>query len=450
MKWISCLIGLLALVELGCSSSNDTGNGGNGSGARGSGANGSGAANGSGSTGAAAGGQTGAGNFGGTIFIPSGGGPDQSGGGGGAGAPAVGADGGLDALRRAACAGDTAATEPSPSVLELVVDTSGSMKDRPNGSNQSKWQSTHDALKAALDSLTPQTGVGVLYFPDKNTSASNPSGTGTDAPRPPTDCVNLDAQVPIDLLGASGAPHRMQVSTSLDTINGPQGGTPTHDAFHAGAAAIEATMLPGSRFIVLITDGQPTFLSGCRGTGNVTEPQDPTPILDDVKALMAKGIRTFVIGSPGSEQVGVPIYADARMWLSMAASLGGTALPGCSDNGPNFCHFDMTKSTDFSTALRDVLTQIVGTVLSCSYKLPTPTNGGMLDKSKVNVVFSATNVKSELIEQSPDAACASGWRYSDDGTHVDLCPDTCKRVQAADRPQVDVLFGCSTQVGPIR
>jgi hypothetical protein len=447
MQWSPFLVGLVALVGLGCSSS--SGNGANGgSGASGTGANGSGAkgsgANG-GSTGA--GGLTGAGNAGGTIFISSGGGPDE---GGGAGMPSVGADGGLDALRHSACANDTARTEPSPSVLELVVDTSGSMKDRPNGSNQSKWQSTHDALKIALDSLTPQTGVGVLYFPDKNTSPSMPSGTETDAPRPPTDCVNLNAQVPIDLLGASGAPHRTQVSMSLDTINGPQGGTPTHDAFHAGADAIAATMLPGSRFIVLITDGQPTFLSGCRGTGNVTEPQDPTPILDDVKALMAKGIRTFVIGSPGSEQVGVPIYADARMWLSMAASLGGTALPGCSDNGPNFCHFDMTKSTDFSTALRDVLTQIVGTVLSCSYTLPTPTNGGTIDKTKVNVVFTAKDTKSELIEQSPTADCTAGWRYSDDGTHVDLCPDTCKRVQAAENPQVDVLFGCSTQVGPIR
>ena len=364
-------------------------------------------------------------------------------------APSVSADGGLAALRMAACAADTARTEPLPSVLELVVDTSGSMRDRAPGTNQSKWQVTHDALKAALDSLTAQTGAGVIYFPDENTTPSKPSGTGSDAPRPPTDCVNLNAQVPIDLLGGTGAAHRVQVSTSLDTIMGPAGGTPTHDAFHAGVQAIEATKLPGSRFIVLITDGQPTFLSGCRGTGSTMQPQDPTPILDDVKAARAAGVRTFVIGSPGSDEVGVPIYSDARQWLSMAASLGGTALPGCSDQGPNFCHFDMTKTTNFSQSLRDVLSQIVGTVLSCSYSLPNPTNGGTLDPSKVNVVFTPKGGKSQVIDQAPAGACSDGWQYSADGTHVNLCTNTCKQVQAADSPEIDVLFGCTTQVGPI-
>src|SRR5262245_5631786 len=132
MTWTPWLIGLLAVVELGCSSSNEAGNGGsgaNGNGANGNGANGSGASgNGANGRGAKSGGggQTGTG---GTIFISSGGGSDQSGG-GGAGAPSVGADGGLDALRHSACAGAIARTEPLPSVLELVVDTSGSMKDR--------------------------------------------------------------------------------------------------------------------------------------------------------------------------------------------------------------------------------------------------------------------------------------------------------------------------------
>lgn len=419
MKWPLGAVGLLALA---CSSNDSHSGAGSGSGGSGVIFN---------STGSATG-------FGNTTGIGSGAGPSLT------------ADGGLDALRKAACAGDTARTEPLPSVLELVVDTSGSMNDRAPGTQQSKWQVTHDALKSALDSLTAQTGVGVLYFPDKNTSPSKPAGDGTDMPRPPTDCVNLNAQIPIDLLGATGAAHRTQVSMSLDTINGPSGGTPTHDAFHAGVQAIEATKLPGSRFIVLITDGQPTFLSGCRGTGSTQDPQDPTPILDDVKTARMAGVRTFVIGSPGSEQVGVPIYSDARQWLSMAASLGGTALPGCSDTGPNFCHFDMTKTTNFSQALRDVLTQIVGTVLSCSYSLPNPTNGGTLDKSKVNVVFTPKGGKSQLIEQAPDGMCTDGWQYSTDGTHVNLCANTCKQVQAADSPEVDVLFGCSTQVGPIQ
>ncbi len=422
---MKAILGAIGLCALACSSSTSGGTNG-----------GAGAASGQGGSG--------------MIFTQGGNGTGSGAGIGSGASPSLSADGGLAALRNAACAADTARTEPLPSVLELVVDTSGSMKDRPQGSNQSKWQSTHDALKAALDSLTAQTGVGVLYFPDENTTPSQPSGTGTDAPRPPTDCVNLNAQIPIDLLGATGAAHRTQVSSSLDTIMGPAGGTPTHDAFHAGVAAIEATKLPGSRFIVLITDGQPTFLSGCRGTGSTQQPQDPTPILDDVKAAKAQGVRTFVIGSPGSEEVGVPIYSDARQWLSMAASLGGTALPGCSDTGPNFCHFDMTKTTNFSQALKDVLSQIVGTVLSCSYTLPVPSGGATLDKTKVNVVFTPQGGKSQLIEQSPSSTCTDGWYYDTDGNHVDLCSNTCKTLQQSTNPEVDVLFGCSTAVGPVR
>ncbi len=66
------------------------------------------------------------------------------------------------------------------------------------------------------------------------------------------------------------------------------------------------------------------------------------------------------------------------------------------------------------------------------------------------MVFTPKGGTSELIQQSPMAGCTDGWRYSDDRTRVDLCTNTCKRVQADADPQVDVLFGCTTQVGPIR
>jgi hypothetical protein len=336
-----------------------------------------------------------------------------------------------------------------PVVIELVVDTSGSMGQAAPGGTASKWVVTRDALKAAMNTLPASTGVGVLYFPNMNTTQSDPAHDETDPPRPVTACVNEAGALPIDLLGAPGSAHRTAITASLDKLR-PAAGTPTADAYGIGLTAIQATTLPGKRFIVLITDGQPTFLSGCRGTGNIVDAVDPRPIIDLVKGGMAGGIETFLIGSPGSEQVGVPVFADARTWLSMAASIGGTATPGCSDNGPNFCHFDMSQKPNFAEALRGALQQIVGSVLSCEYTLPPPPAGTTLDPSKVNVIFTSEGTKPELIGKSPDGACTAGWQYSADGAHVDLCPDTCNRVQGSQNPQVDLLFGCTSTVAQPR
>jgi hypothetical protein len=304
-------------------------------------------------------------------------------------------------------------------------------------------------LKAAMASLPASTGVGVLYYPNMGTTRSQPTATGTDPPRAVTACVNTGAALPIALLGQPGSLQRTTIGTSLDRTR-PAGGTPSHDAYGVGLAAIGATTLPGKRFVVLITDGQPTFLSGCRGTGNIVDAVDPRPIIDAVKAGMASGIETFLIGSPGSEEVGVPIFADARTWLSMAASVGGTAAPGCSDNGPAFCHFDMSQQPNFADALRGALQQIVGSVLSCEYVVPPPPSGTALDPSKVNVIFSAQGARPEIIAKAPSGACTAGWQYSPDGTHVTLCADTCKRVQGAQNPQLDLLFGCTSKEGAPR
>src|SRR5678815_1028365 len=96
------VVGLGALIAFGCSSSTGSGNPANG---------GTGATGAAGATGATGGkGTTGEGGAaaGGTIFQPGGNGPIIIGEAGSAGMTNVSADGGLDALRKSACAGDTA------------------------------------------------------------------------------------------------------------------------------------------------------------------------------------------------------------------------------------------------------------------------------------------------------------------------------------------------------
>jgi hypothetical protein len=175
-------------------------------------------------------------------------------------------------------------------------------------------------------------------------------------------------------------------------------------------------------------------------------PVDPSPLVGAATAAATAGVRTFVIGSPGSDSN--EAGNDTRAALSAMAEAGGTAFPGCSHDGPNFCHFDMTQEADFATALTEALAQISGQVLSCTYTIPAPPDGKDLDLEKVNVkLFSSAAVEPELIGQSPEGvACTNGWQYSAGGTELELCGATCEQVKSLSGARVEIEFGCTTTV----
>jgi hypothetical protein len=237
--------------------------------------------------------------------------------------------------------------------------------------------------------------------------------------------------------GVSG--QRRQIRNAFQNQD-PRGGTPTHDADADAFAAqgLEAVDLPGARFAVLITDGIPTFSLGCDDSGrNQDDAVDSAPLVDEAARSLARGLRTFVIGSPGSE--------GAREDLSRMAEAGGTAAPGCSHDGPVYCHFDMTEMGDFAAALADALGQITGLALRCSYDIPTPPSGDQIDPTKVNVLFQPAGGAREVIAQSADGGngCGEGWRFSQDATQVLLCGSTCVRVRDAEG-SLTLQFGCAT------
>ena len=182
----------------------------------------------------ATGGTGGSGGTGGAIGI--GGSAGQIGVGGGAGSTGSGASSGsggeippetADGLRMKACAGWTSEPELLPTVLQLVVDTSLSMDQTTRATNRrTKWEITQEALRVAIESLPPTTALGVLYYPNMATQ-------GSDTPRDVSACVNTDALIPVALLGEPDSDHRRLVDQSLDRA-GPNGSTPTHDAYHFG------------------------------------------------------------------------------------------------------------------------------------------------------------------------------------------------------------------------
>lgn len=320
------------------------------------------------------------------------------------------------------CAQETARGEAIPAVLMLLVDTSGSMGRNAPGSGRSKWEVTHDALLEAVDNMPGSTAVGGVFYPGMDTSPGGP-------------CFRERLAIPVLLLEEAGSTHRGRIVQRLGEVD-PEGGTPTHDAYQYALGRLQDADVPGDKYMVLITDGTPTFSLGCVGTGNVSDPVNPQPIIDEAASAFSNNVRTFVIGSPGSE--------GARDSLSEIASQGGTAPPGCSDSGPDFCHFDMTTEPDLGVALRGALEEITGQTVSCNYVIPTDED---VDPSKVNLVFTPGGGDPEEILRDPsDTGCTSGWQYTNNERQIQLCGDTCDRVRADPDGRIDLIFGCDTNI----
>ena len=326
-----------------------------------------------------------------------------------------------------ACSDQIAPAAARPPLIQFVVDTSGSMswvagtERTPRAGEQSKWQITQHALAAAIDAMPDDVAVGLSYFPNVQQGDAS--------------CYRAAVAAPLAPLGAD----QRALIKLVNDAEKPFGGTPTHGAYNFGVEQLQASTLEGPRFLLLITDGIPTYTLACAGDGRTRV--DGEPLIEDVKARFDDSqIRTFVIGSPGSE--------DARDELSEMASVGGTASPGCAVGGPAFCHFDMTSEPDFSVALNRTLAEITRSTLACNYAVPTPPGGLHLDFNDARVVVeSAGSSVREFARAAND--CAAGWQYSADRTSIQLCPATCSELQGLLQQDpglaVSVKFGCSTK-----
>ena len=350
-------------------------------------------------------------------------------------------------LTTAACSKWTRQGEKVPTSIEFVVDVSGSMlSTAPTTADQTKWAITKAALGNAIDALPSSTGVGMLFFPNR---ATTPNTTGEA--QPVSNCLNTDAMIPLVLLGAAGSGQRVALANGLASAT-PAGGTPTHDAYDYALSRnglIDGGEHPGHRYMVLITDGQPTISKGCVGTGETNYPVDYHPIVAEIATADSSGVRTFVIGAPGSERNDAT-NEDVRYWLSEAARTGGTSVtPDCSDTGtPNYCHFDMSTAPDFAAGFTNALTSIASQVASCSYSVPLPAQGQTLDLDKINVILTTAAQEYYLMLRAGSSDCTEGW-YLDGDKNVVLCSDTCKQIRSDNPASLNLLFGCATFANPL-
>lgn len=371
----------------------------------------------------------------------------------------------LATIQGGSCSDWSQEGENMPVILQLVVDVSRSMLDPAPGGQpgENRWTVTRDALSLALEDLPGSAAVGVLYYPNRSVTLST-----TQVARPVEECVAINEITPIGELGEAGSAQRATLEASLADAD-VDGYTPTHDAYKY---ALEQSLIPYTgtgqqKFMLLITDGAPTMAEGCLSANTCPAGCGPTPpampcpvdcvmapggngvadvatqpIIDAVTAAAAQGIRTFLIGSPGSE-VGSD-GNDKRPWLSKAAIQGGTARPDCAEAGPNFCHLDMTQEANFSAALTEGLAAIVGEVVdTCTFVAPSPPEGQTLDPNTLSLIAIWADGTATAFLRDNVGACDAGWNFDDSGEQMVLCPATCDLLKAGQGATVEVSSGCT-------
>ncbi len=423
---------LLALV-VGCAATapNPAARGSSGNGAiadAGTGNGGAGAAN--GGAGAANGG-AGAANGGAGASASAAGAGGSSGAGGATVDPAVAS------VLSGSCAKSTVQSALLPANILFVLDRSGSMACNPppttdstaceqspvraDASLPSKWEITTQALLAAIKTLPDTATIGISYFSNDDSCGVHPT------PRVPLQ-ANTQAQ-------------QSTIEASMTHIT-PAGGTPLVGATilayqHMHQSALSGAIF-GNEFVVLITDGQQS--EECSDPTVCTTAKACTDYLINQEVPKASapgvGIRTFVIGVPGSE--------PARTVLSTIAQKGGTGAAGCDPLKGN-CHFDMTMEKDLGKALGAALLQIASQTISCELSVPQPDKGS-LDLTLVNVVYTPGDGKAAtLLLQDSAHPCdggANGWQYTPDNTKIRLCGSICDTVRSDAGARVDVVLGC--------
>jgi len=344
----------------------------------------------------------------------------------------------VDEIVNGQCAAWTSELEAVPAKLELVVDVSSSMSNRAPGSNLSKWEETRDALIEAIPGdgngapgLSSEVAVGLLYYPNMVNQA------GSLEPRDVSACVRTDLAVPMSLLGGEDpGSHRVELRTSMATMETGRG-TPTHDAYKYAVDNMvlgdDNQAFSGNPYVLLITDGMPTMSLGCvNPNGNLSE-VDPQPIVEEVASAAQRGVKTFIVGSPGSE--------TGKEWLSQAAVEGGTAPAGCSVTGPdgNWCHMDLTTADSFADALRGALSTVTSQLGMCTYGIPVPSAGEQLDLTSINVIMTIDG-QNEWVLRDNQGDCSEGWQLVDN--QIVLCPSTCDRANASPGVSIVVVAGC--------
>jgi len=334
------------------------------------------------------------------------------------------------------CGSQSLPVVANPPNLSFIIDHSASMGDELAGSGLSKYENARIALSHVLSTIGHRVNYGATIFPGLAGVTGCEAGDELMpvAPGDPPSYARDGKHGPRlkDLLGRlsiadvdGGTPAAATLAKSLDTL----------------------VTLPGTTYVILITDGAPNcneelsckaaqcipniegFTAGgldCSTGVNCCAPSNQNPYanlscvdqdasLQAVQALTDAGISTFVVGMPGSEPY--------EQLLNAMAEVGGTAREG------DLAYYSVADTEALEQALKAIAALVA---ISCEI----PLDYEPPDPDFVNVYFDG-----KVVEYDPEA----GWEWTEDGS-VAIRGAACEQLSAGDVLEVQILAGCKTVV----
>lgn len=335
----------------------------------------------------------------------------------------------------AACAAATYTGKKIPASLLVLLDRSGSM------SKDGKWSAAVSALQSALSKSDNDLPVGLLFYPEGKFNSAplaactlNPAAAGCAEAFADSGCKDIKTtpDVLVDVLSKTRSP----IASKL-TSTSPNGDTtPTRWALKNSWAYMSTLAAKADRYVVLVTDGEPTTYQAKMTVGTFTIPESALECKDkatiEAEALAASSgtpaVKTFVIGAPGSE--------TAAPHLSKIAFNGKTRRTPTCDPAKD-CHYQI-GSGSFETDLAKALEEITGKIATCIFEVPTGTD---VDPNRVNVSVDTTDT-------FRDESHADGWDYTDGSkSRIEVYGPLCEQIKKNPTTvTVKILLGCKTRV----
>ncbi|MGZ3450112.1 MAG: hypothetical protein ACXVEF_10995 [Polyangiales bacterium] len=337
----------------------------------------------------------------------------------------------------AACAAATYNGKKIPASLLVLLDRSASMQD------MGKWDGAVAALSSALTTADDALPVGLLFFPEGKFNSSglaacalNPAAAGCAALYADSGCK--DVKTTPDIAVAPLSTSRAPITAKLSSTSPTGDTTSTRWGLKNAWSIMSALDSKGDRFVVLVTDGEPTTHQPKTVVGPLMIPESAIECSDEktiedetlAAATMATPVKTFVIGAPGSEK--------GSAFLSQVAINGKTQRSPTCSAAKGDCHYQI-GSASFSTDLAKALEEITGKIATCIFEVPSGTD---VDPAKVNVTVDGMSLYR-------DETHGDGWDYTD-GSHtkIELHGPACDKVKtgASAGIAVKILLGCKTLV----
>jgi von Willebrand factor type A domain-containing protein len=289
-----------------------------------------------------------------------------------------------------------------PAEILLLLDRSGSMKEKPSGGsgNDSKWTLVVPAVNEVVSATDASVSWGLKVFPE---------GEGEE-------CIaaSVTSALPVPI-----APANAVAITAEVTATTPEGnGTPTGDAIKAAVSYLKGLTDQNPKIILLATDGEPSCAGTSEGGTNAR-----SYAVQAVADAASAGIKTVVVGVATTKSSATQALNDMAVAGQMARD--------SSDLSASKYYLASTRAE-----LVQVLMQITGQVSSCVFDLtsapPDPNN---------------IAVKVDGMMAPRDTTHTNGWDYiGADSLQVGVYGTWCDGIKTATANSVNFVLGCPGEI----